>query len=196
LSRTLLAIKKPGFAEITGFLARFRIRVRDLREMRIYMDVCCLSRPFDDQTQERIYLESQALFLIFGKCQFEVWELIGSRAIELEISNDPDLERLRRIKQALSLVKTTVQINSTVTQRATEIITFGFKPYDALHLASAEVARADIFLTTDDRILRRGDRYREELQVPLANPANWLIAINQFIGDDNENPNGNQTRRV
>lgn len=29
-------------------------------EFLIYLDVCCLNRPFDDQTQERIGLEAKA----------------------------------------------------------------------------------------------------------------------------------------
>ena len=29
--------------------------------MRIYMDVCCLGRPFDDLTQGRVYLEAEAV---------------------------------------------------------------------------------------------------------------------------------------
>ena len=37
---------------------------------RIYLDVCCLNRPFDDQAQERVRLESEAvksvLFLADG----------------------------------------------------------------------------------------------------------------------------------
>jgi len=27
---------------------------------RVYLDLCCLNRPFDDQTQERIRLETEA----------------------------------------------------------------------------------------------------------------------------------------
>jgi len=34
--------------------------------MRIYLDVCCLNRPFDDQTQERIHLESEAVLIILS----------------------------------------------------------------------------------------------------------------------------------
>jgi hypothetical protein len=33
------------------------------RLLRIYLDACCLNRPFDDQTQERIRLESEAVLL-------------------------------------------------------------------------------------------------------------------------------------
>ena len=28
---------------------------------RIYLDVCCLNRPFDDQSIDRIHLESEAI---------------------------------------------------------------------------------------------------------------------------------------
>ncbi|MGH2585054.1 MAG: hypothetical protein ACRDJE_09075 [Dehalococcoidia bacterium] len=36
--------------------------------MRIYFDVCCLNRPFDDQRQERVRLETEALLIAFGRC--------------------------------------------------------------------------------------------------------------------------------
>jgi hypothetical protein len=29
--------------------------------MRIYLDACCLNRPFDNQSQERVRLESEAI---------------------------------------------------------------------------------------------------------------------------------------
>lgn len=38
-------------------------------EFLIYLDVCCLNRPFDDQTQERIRLEAEAVRLILANCQ-------------------------------------------------------------------------------------------------------------------------------
>lgn len=33
-----------------------------------YLDVCCLNRPFDDQTQLRIKLETQAILEIVTYC--------------------------------------------------------------------------------------------------------------------------------
>ena len=32
--------------------------------MKLYLDLCCLNRPFDDQTQPRVNLEAQAVVLI------------------------------------------------------------------------------------------------------------------------------------
>ena len=34
---------------------------------RVYFDACCLNRPFDDQTQDRIRLESEAVLLIMSQ---------------------------------------------------------------------------------------------------------------------------------
>ena len=41
--------------------------------MRIYMDVCCLNRPFDDQTKAKILIESDAVLAILSKCSAEEW---------------------------------------------------------------------------------------------------------------------------
>lgn len=34
--------------------------------MKIYLDVCCLNRPFDDQAQQRVHLEAEALVDALG----------------------------------------------------------------------------------------------------------------------------------
>jgi predicted nucleic acid-binding protein len=52
----------------------------------------------------------------------------------------------------------------------------GFKFYDALHLAFAEAGGADIFLTTDDRLLRKAQQYRDSIKVTVGNPVIWLMA--------------------
>ena len=49
--------------------------------------------------------------------------------------------------------------------------------YDALHLACAEQATVDIFLTTDDRVLRIATRYTAQLKVRVANPLDWLLEV-------------------
>lgn len=52
---------------------------------RIYLDVCCLNRPFDDQTQPRIALENQAILTILSRCQSGQWHLITSTALDVEL---------------------------------------------------------------------------------------------------------------
>ena len=153
---------------------------------RIYMDVCCLNRPFDDQNQQRIHLESEAILLILERCQSESWELIGSEAINKEIAQIPNPERLQKVRQALSSAKSRIPASDTIQQRARQLETSGFKSYDALHLASAEAAEADVFLTTDDRLLERAIREAERLQVKSANPVFWLMAANAREGVEDD----------
>ena len=51
--------------------------------MRAYMDVCRLNRPFDDQTQDRIRIESEAVLAILNRCMDD-WILVGSEVIDYE----------------------------------------------------------------------------------------------------------------
>jgi hypothetical protein len=63
---------------------------------------------------------------------------------------------------------------SEVLQFACEFSAIGFGSYDALHLAFAEQAAADIFLTTDDRLLKLASKCSSLIKVKVDNPLGWL----------------------
>jgi predicted nucleic acid-binding protein len=46
-----------------------------------------------------------------------------------------------------------------------------------MHLACAESAKVDVFLTTDDRLLRLAKRVSKDLDVLVENPLDWLEDI-------------------
>ena len=46
--------------------------------MLVYMDLCCFNRPFDDQSQPRIYLETEAKLFIQRKIKDGEIELAWS----------------------------------------------------------------------------------------------------------------------
>jgi predicted nucleic acid-binding protein len=144
---------------------------------KIYLDVCCLNRPFDDQTQNRIYLETQAIMTIINQCQLETWKLINSDVLDTELNQTPDLQKLKNVKKILSIAKIKVLSNSDLKNRTIELQKLKFSSYDAAHLASAEKAKADIFLTTDDRLLKKAVNYRQLLNINVNNPIQWLIEI-------------------
>ena len=60
--------------------------------------------------------------------------------------------------------------------RALELERLGFAGIDALHLACAESAKADVFITTDDQLQRVANRHRDFLRVRVANPLTWIQA--------------------
>jgi len=49
---------------------------------------------------------------------------------------------------------------------------------DALHVACAELAEADIFLTTDDKLGKIYDKDPRKFKVRIANPLDWLEEVN------------------
>ena len=57
------------------------------------MDNCCLNRPFDDQSNIMIHLESEAIKFIISECEQRKWLLVSSQVLIYEISNTPDTIR-------------------------------------------------------------------------------------------------------
>jgi len=70
-----------------------------------------------------------------------------------------------------------VVVDDKIKQRSQEIMRIGFKPFDSLHLACAEAAQADVFLTTDDRLLSKAKKNQGKINVIAENPVSWLMEV-------------------
>lgn len=145
--------------------------------VRIYLDACCLSRPFDDQNQDRIHIESEAILRILDHITAGHHQFIASDALKLEIIRTPGGEQKRRKLDILALCSHMVITDEALAQRAQFLRDLGFKDFDAYHLASAEFGLADIFLTTDDQFLNCAARNRAQLRVRVENPAKCLLEL-------------------
>ena len=145
--------------------------------LKIYLDVCCLNRPFDDQTQARIRLEAEAILMILARCETQDWEWIGSEVVDYEINQTPDSERRRRVQSLASHTHRSIAVGKSEAERAQQFETWGFSAYDALHLACAESGGADVFLTTDDTLLRKAAAHTKVLRVRTENPLTWLREV-------------------
>jgi predicted nucleic acid-binding protein len=143
----------------------------------IYFDVCCLNRPFDDQAQSRIRLESEAVLTIMQRIEAGELQWVGSEILEAEIDNTPDPVRRERVGLSLALTTTRVELDDGIEARAAELESLGFHAIDALHLASAEAGKASVLLTTDDKFLNRAARLTSLLQIQVENPLAWLLRI-------------------
>ena len=155
------------------------------KKYKIYLDVCCLNRPFDNQTHPRIRLESEAVMTIIDWCQSGDWKMINSSAIIAELNQTPSIERLQNTKKLLAVAKIKVITSSSVEERAVELQKMGFSGYDATHIASAERSQADIFLTTDDRLIKKARKNSQSITVNINNPVQWLAEVIQ-IEDSND----------
>jgi hypothetical protein len=123
--------------------------------MKIYLDMCSLQRPLDDQSQLRVRLEAQAIAGVLALCESGGIDLIDSDALIFETDANPDSVRRDFAREALAKAAHFVKTSNAVQVRAQGFIAYGIKPLDALHLASAVEAHADYFCTCDDRFLKK-----------------------------------------
>jgi len=112
--------------------------------------------------------------LILTRLERWEWTWIGSQALEVEIERTPDLERQSRLKRVAEFIGQSVGIGAKEMERARELEKTGFIGFDAVHLACAESGKADVFLTTDDRLLRLAKRHAKQLKVKVENPLDWI----------------------
>ena len=145
--------------------------------MDIYLDVCCLNRPFDDQTQPRIRLESEAILLIMERFGSGEWTWVGSVVMAFEVDRTPDPERRLRVSTMLDSITTMIEVGDGELVRGQELESLGFHEMDALHLACAESAAVDVFLTTDDRMLRVSNRHKDQISTRVVNPLSWFSEV-------------------
>jgi predicted nucleic acid-binding protein len=126
--------------------------------LRLYLDACCLNRLTDDQSQARIRDEAAAVEAAFRLVRTGGVIWISSTVLEIEINRNPDRDRRHDVARLLALANEIVVPQAWTAKRAMVLQQFGFAPLDALHLACAEGHQVDVFLTTDDGLIRRAER--------------------------------------
>lgn len=141
--------------------------------MKIYFDACCVNRLTDDHRQERILREAEAIEALIGLATSErnVW--IGSVVLEAELSRNPDSDRRADAQELLTFVQQVVKLDDKIMARVRDLQTMGFSEFDALHLACAETGQVDVFLTTDDRLIRAARRASGKLAIRVLNPVSF-----------------------
>jgi len=145
--------------------------------MKIYLDASCLNRPFDDQDQVRVRLESEVVVLISERIDSGEWEEVSSEMMVWEIAAIPDAARRERVEELLPPKSRCARLTGETYRRAAVLESLGFKPADAVHIAAAEEQRADVLLSCDDRMCRTARRQRAKLHVKVLNPVDWLREI-------------------
>ena len=142
--------------------------------LRVYLDVCCLNRPFDDQSQARVRLEAEAVLAVLAHADAGEVTWVGADPLALEMGHTHDQARRERVEALLQGVSDWLIIDTVAVLRAKRLEGLGFHPFDALHLACAEGVKAAVFLTTDDRLANRARRHSMELHVRVVNPLDWI----------------------
>jgi predicted nucleic acid-binding protein len=140
--------------------------------VRIYLDNCSYNRPYDDQSQMRIYLETQAKLHIQDMIRQKQIELVTSYVLDFENSNNRSIQKKMAIEKFMKDYATLYVSNKhgdMLAEIADSIMETGVKEKDAYHVACALMAECDYFVTTDDRLLK----YQSE-KINLVTPGEFI----------------------
>ena len=143
-----------------------------MKLLRIYLDNCCYNRPFDDQSQLIVRLETEAKLFIQEGIKNGTFELVWSCVLDDENDANPFPLQKSRVRSWKSFAVQDVDISDEVMRWAKSFGEKGIKSMDALHLACAKVAGVDCFITTDFGILKKrlGD-------IQVLNPLDFVQKI-------------------
>lgn len=123
--------------------------------MRLYLDNCMFNRPFDDQSNIAILLETEAKLKIQESIRLGRYELIWSYILDYENEKNPFRERREQIAKWRRYARSDIEATDEIVHLALSFSLLGLKKFDALHLACAMAGKADYLLTTDKGILKR-----------------------------------------
>jgi len=141
--------------------------------VKIYLDTSIYNRPFDDQTQPRIWLETLALALVLQLVEAGEAVLINSTVLEFENSKNPVSLRQDWMSRCLEQATDYQRVDESIRERAETLEKHGLKAIDSLHVACAESAGADYFLTCDDRLLKK----QKHITVSSMNPLDFVQKV-------------------
>ena len=136
---------------------------------RIYLDNCCFNRPYDDQTQLRIWLETQAKIHVQTLVYEHKIELVWSFMLKFENSRNIFESKKEAIAQWEHISSSFVEKSEDIRNMSKEIMTTGIKAADAAHVACAIAGKCDYFITVDKRLLKYQDK-----RVVICNPIEFI----------------------
>ncbi len=141
-----------------------------------YLDVCALSRQFDDQSQLRIRVETESIQLILSNIRQKVIKMVSSPAHDIEIEAINDAEERNTLKRLLDELSHRPTFDLRKARlRADDLTNHSIGVGDAAHLSFAEQAEVDL-VTVDDRFIKRAKR---------AKPSVWIGTPLEYCEKEN-----------
>jgi predicted nucleic acid-binding protein len=125
-------------------------------KFKVYLDNCSYNRPFDDQSQIMILLETEAKRHIQRLIVDNVIDLVYSYVNRFENAKNPHAANRKAIneffKEAVSYIDH--MYSPKIEKRAVAIKQTGIKTADAFHISCAIEGGCKYFITTDKPLLQ------------------------------------------
>jgi hypothetical protein len=149
-----------------------------MKKQKIYLDVCSYNRPFDDQSQMKIRLETEAKLHIQASVKEGVYHLVWSYMLDFENANNSYEDRSASVEKWRSIADEYCPSSDNILSLGKDIKRLGAKELDSLHLACSIESGCDYFITTDRKLLNK-----PITSVKVRNPIDFVL---EMEGADNE----------
>jgi predicted nucleic acid-binding protein len=124
-------------------------------KIRIYLDNCAYNRPYDNQSDITIRLESEAKLFIQEEIKDSRIDLVWSSVNSYENNDNPSPEKRERIAVWKDMAAEYCSLNESILKKALELQSYNLRAKDALHIAAAIYSQCRYFITTDRKILNK-----------------------------------------
>ena len=105
-----------------------------------------------------------------------MFDILKSDILDEEIGRIPDLVKRFKVLMLYSSATNHIEINEEIINRAKHFQQYShIKPFDALHLATAEYANVDAFLTTDKKLLNLA--WKSDASIKVLNPTQDIALV-------------------
>ena len=147
-----------------------------MKNINLYLDNCCFNRPYDDQSQLVIKLETEAKIAIQERIKKGLYLLHWSYILDFENSNNPFIERKTEIKKWKELSVSDIGETDTIIDRMNKLCTLGIKTLDSLHISCSIEQNCSYFLTVDKGILKKAQYIKE---IKVLSPIEFIIEMEE-----------------
>ncbi|MCL2250130.1 MAG: hypothetical protein FWC13_12810 [Oscillospiraceae bacterium] len=126
-----------------------------MQKPKVYLDSCSYNRPFDNQSQMKIRLETEAKLFIQGNIREGEYSMVWSYMHDYENNENPYEERRKSISPWKNISDEYCSSADDVLESGRKIMELGIKPKDSLHIACAIKSGCEYFITTDKKLLNK-----------------------------------------
>jgi len=145
--------------------------------MKIYLDNCCYNRPFDEQNQDLIRIETEAKLAIQNKIKTGLYSLVWSFMLDSE--NDENISDDKR--EAIGLRKLIADeycsASDDILTSAKKLMPLGLKHKDAIHLACAIKCKCNYLITTDRKFYNKNSKVKD---IEIVNPITFILETEEM----------------
>lgn len=122
---------------------------------RIYLDNCSYNRPFDNQSQMKVRLETESKLHIQSGIREKKYSLVWSYMLDRENDDNPYEEKRKAVSLWKEIADGYCPSSDDVLSLGCGIMRYGINAKDALHLACALKSGCEYFITTDNRLTNK-----------------------------------------